>query len=38
MTVSLYLPIDLIEGREPDFDLTADFLELSAFFRTVLWC
>ena len=32
MTVSLYLPIDLIEGREPDFDLTADFLELSAFF------
>ena len=32
MTKSIYLPIDEINGRWADYDLTADCLELSAFF------
>jgi len=32
MTVALYLPIDSLTGHTIDFNLTADFLELSAFF------
>lgn len=32
MTLPLYLPIDSVTGQSIDFDITADFLELSAFF------
>ncbi len=32
MTRPLYLPIDSVVGQSIDFDLAADFLELSAFF------
>ena len=32
MTVALYLPVDALTGHPIDFNLTADFLELSAFF------
>ena len=32
MTVSLYLPLDSLTGYPIDFNLAADFLELSAFF------
>ena len=32
MTPRLYLPNDEVTGRKIDFDLAADFLELSAFF------
>ena len=32
MTRTLYLPMDSVVGQPTDFDLAADFLELSAFF------
>ena len=32
MTLALYLPPDSVTGSPPDFNLAADFLELSAFF------
>ena len=32
MTRPLYFPIDSVTGQSIDFDITADFLELSAFF------